>query len=66
MSVLLSLESVHVHIMKDVYMQKPNALKHPLPSPPTEPARQYMAPELFLEGGIHSFASDLWQGVSGA
>ena len=24
-------------------------------------SRQYMAAELFLEGGIHSFASDLWQ-----
>jgi len=28
--------------------------------PPRKGSPQYMAPELFLEGGIHSFASDLW------
>ncbi|CAE7318020.1 RUK [Symbiodinium natans] len=28
--------------------------------PPRKGSPQYMAAELFLEGGIHSFASDLW------
>lgn len=28
--------------------------------PPRKGSPQYMAPELFLDGGIHSFASDLW------